>query len=253
MIEWTDDAIVLSARPHGEGSAVLQLLTRTHGRHAGLVRGGGSRRMKGVLQPGNAVAVQWRARLAEHLGSCTVELTRNHWADWLEDADRLCGLDAICAVSEASLPERESHEGVYQGVQAFLRHLGEDLWPALYVRWEIGLLGALGYGLDLASCAVTGASDDLVYVSPRSGRAVSRQGGEPYREKLLPLPAFLLGRRMPTPADVVDGLDLTGHLLRRHVLHPANRDLPASRLRLVDRMQRSATISMNPEAHQEVT
>lgn len=253
MIEWTDDAIVLSARPHGEGAAILQLLTRRHGRHAGLVRGGASRRMRGVLQPGNAVVAHWRARLAEHLGACTVELVQNRWAQWFDDPERLAGLDAICAVSEASLPEREPLEPVHEAATAFLDHLDAELWPALYVRWEIGLLGALGYGLDLSSCAVTGETDELVYVSPRSGRAVSRRGGEPYRDKLLPLPAFLLGKRAPTHADLLDGLELTGQLLRRHVLNPANRDLPPARLRLVDRIRHSSTISMHSDADQEVT
>jgi DNA repair protein RecO (recombination protein O) len=234
MIEWSDVGFVLSARPHGEGGAVVQLLTREHGRHAGLVRGGGSRRRAGQLEVGNTVRAVWRARLADHLGAYECETVANNAAHWIEDRVRLIAIAAACATAEATLPEREPHPGAYEGLDALIGLLGSPVWPAAYVRWEIGLLAELGYGLDLDRCAVTGARQELVYVSPRSGRAVSAEAGEPWKDRLFPLPGFLVGQGEPTPAAVRDGLALTAHFLRRNVLGPADRDLPAVRLRLYD-------------------
>lgn len=234
MIEWTDTGFVLSARPHGEGGAVVHLLTREHGRHAGLVRGGTSRRRAGQLEVGNLVRAVWRARLADHLGSYECETVGNAAAYWIEDRIRLTAIAAACATAEAALPEREPHPGVYEGLDALICLLDSPVWPAAYVRWEVGLLADLGYGLDLERCAVTGRTDDLRHVSPRSGRAVSDEAAEPWKGRLLPLPGFLIGRGEPTREAVRDGLALTAHFLRRNVLGPADRDLPAVRLRLYD-------------------
>ncbi|MET4701002.1 DNA repair protein RecO (recombination protein O) [Constrictibacter sp. MBR-5] len=234
MIEWTDAAIVLSARHHGEGSAIVQLLTATRGRHAGLARGGSSSRQRGTYQPGTEVAAVWRARLADQLGNLTCEAVHGHAAGWLDDAFRLAGIGAACAVAESALPEREPHPPLYHGMAAFLACLDSEVWPAAYVRWEIELLAELGYGLGLDACAVTGTTEDLAWVSPRSGRAVSREAGEPYATKLLPLPGFLVGGGDLADEDVIAGLDLTGYFLRRHVFAPADRDLPQARLRLAD-------------------
>lgn len=235
-MEWTDDAILLSARRHGETSAVVSLLTREHGRHAGLVRGGIGKAARGSLQPGNRLLVTWKARLEDHLGNLTWELTGSSGTAWLHDPRRLAGLSAACAMAEAALPERQAHAAVFEGLLAVLGALEGDEWPALYVHWELGLLAELGYGLDLSCCAATGQADDLAFVSPRSGRAVSRAAGQPYRDRLLVLPGFLLGAEA-RPADVVVGLALTGHFLERHVLGPQSKGMPAARSRLVERLQ----------------
>jgi DNA repair protein RecO (recombination protein O) len=240
-MEWTDEAIVLATRPHGEGAAIAHLLTRAQGRHAGLVHGGAGRSKRATVEIGNRVHATWRARLAEHLGTLTLEATHFHAAALLDDAARLAALTAACAVADTALPEREPHPALYAGTCALLGLLesaGDTVWPAAYVRWELGLLGELGFGLDLTRCAATGASDDLAWVSPRTGRAVSRAAGEPYRDQLLPLPAFLVGgapagEGAGEPAEIAAGLALTGHFLAAQVYAPFNRPPPAARDRLV--------------------
>ncbi|MDP6709170.1 MAG: DNA repair protein RecO, partial [Alphaproteobacteria bacterium] len=195
-MQWRDDGIVLAVRKHGETGAVVSLLTRAHGRHAGLVRGGAGRRQRGVLQAGNEVHAEWRARLAEHLGSYTVELTRARAAELMALPAPLAGLSAACAVLEATLPEREPHAPIFDALAVLLDALGSsEAWPAVYVRFELGLLQELGFGLNLSACAMTGAAEGLAYVSPKSGRAVTAEAGAPWKEKLLRLPAFLLGGR----------------------------------------------------------
>ena len=239
-MEWRDEAFVLGARPHGEGASVVQLLTREHGRHAGLLHGGQSGRNRGQAQPGNRVAVVWRARLAEHLGNYRLEPVSHTGAALFDDPARLAGLTAACAVAEMALPEREPHRPVFDGFAVLLETLIADddnaMWPAVYVRWELGLLAGLGFGLDLERCAATGANDQLAYVSPRSGRAVSLSAGEPYRDKLLTLPAFLTGDGAPSRRGCLDGLRLTGHFLARHVFHPLNRPEPPARATMVARL-----------------
>ncbi|MEE9196423.1 MAG: DNA repair protein RecO [Alphaproteobacteria bacterium] len=236
-MEWNDAGIVLSARKHGETSAILTLLTRAHGLHAGLVRGGAGKRARGVLQPGNRVHARWRARLSEHLGTFTCELTATFAAALLDDPPRLAGLSAACAVVEAALPERQPHAAVFDGLVAFLGALESDAWPSAYVKWELGLLRELGFGLDLSRCAATGQTDQLVYVSPKSGRAVSRAAGEPYKARLLPLPPFLLTEGEAGDAgQVADGMKLTGYFLERHVFGQRDRPPPPARLRLAGRL-----------------
>jgi DNA repair protein RecO (recombination protein O) len=242
-MEWTDQGIVLSARRHGESSVILSLLTAGHGRHAGLVRGGHSRRQRGILEPGNFVTATWRARLEDHLGNFGVELQRNPSAAWLDDPARLSALSAACIIADQTLPEREPSDGVYQGLLrlfAAMERLGEGPgWAAAYVEWELALLGELGFGLDLSACAATGQNDALAYVSPRSGRAVSISAGEPYREKLLKLPGFLIGQGAAEPADIAAGLTLTGFFLDRHLYAPHQRRLPDSRERMAARIGRA--------------
>ncbi|MFQ5958139.1 MAG: DNA repair protein RecO [Alphaproteobacteria bacterium] len=243
-MDWSDDGIVLAARRHGESSAVVQLFTRGHGRHAGLVRGGAGSRARGVYQSGNLVAARWRARLAEHLGVFTCELTRSTAAAFLDDALRLAGLASACAVAEAALPERHPYPALYDATLALIDALAaEPEWAAVYVRWELGLLDELGFGLDLGACAATGSNDDLAYVSPKSGRAVSRAAGEPYRERLLPLPGFLTGTGEADPDDVAAGLRLTGGFLDRRLFAPHERKVPAARERFVERFARTTTTS----------
>lgn len=239
-MEWSDDGIVLSARKHGESSAIVSVLTAEHGRHAGLVRGGSGSRMRGVLEPGNRVRMTWRARLEEHLGSFTqCDMVANLSAGLLDDPLRLAALQAICAVAEAALPERERHRAVYDGMIGLLGALGGESWPGLYVRWELALLSDLGFGLDLSTCAATGSNDDLAFVSPKSGRAVSASAGEPYRDRLLALPDFLLKAPYePGAGEIAAGLALTGYFLDRHVLAPHGKALPPARGRLMDRLAR---------------
>ncbi len=236
-MEWSDEAIVLSVRPYGETSAIVEALTREHGRHLGLVHGGASRKAKAMLQPGNSLHLTWRARLNEHLGSFHTEPLRARAGVLLERRELLAGLNAFAAVAVAVLPEREPHAGVYRAAELLLDAIAEQdfaHWAPLYVRWETGLLDELGFGLDLSRCAASGSTDDLIYVSPRSGRAVSRGGGAAYADRLLKLPPFLLGSQnaAPLPADILDGLKLTAYFLLDRVLQPHGKELPSARVRL---------------------
>lgn len=239
-MEWTDRGIVLSARRHGESSVILSLLTAEHGRHAGVVRGGQSRRRRGVLEVGNLVTASWRARLEEHLGNFTVELETGYAARVLDSADRLSALAALCATVDSCLAEREAHPAFFTDSLRLIADLEAPDYAAHYVVWELRLLGELGYGLDLSACAATGVVDDLVYVSPRSAQAVSRAAGAPYRDRLLPLPAFLKGGNSMTARDVLDGLRLTGYFLDRHVFQPHGGRLPDARERFVSRLRRES-------------
>jgi DNA repair protein RecO (recombination protein O) len=243
-MEWTDEGIVLASRPHGESAAIVVLLTAQHGRHAGLVRGATSSRSRGVLQPGNRVEATWSARLPEHLGSYRVELKESHASELFDDALKLAGLAAASAVAERALPEREPHPAIHNALNALIgameaAELG-DAWVAAYVRWELGVLAELGFGLDLSNCAVTGHNDELAYVSPRSGRAVSLSAGEPYREKLLALPNFLIDRGGGEHEDLMAGMTLTGFFLERHVFGTHGEAPPAARARFIDRLRTRA-------------
>lgn len=245
-MEWRDAGFVLGARRYGENALIVELLTREHGRHAGLVRGGQSPRRRAMLQPGNEVAAAWRGRLPEQLGTLECELRVAHAAPLLDDADRLAALNAATALLLAAVPEREPQPDLYAAFAALLAALDSlPLWPATYVVWECGLLAALGFGLDLGSCAATGTNQDLAYVSPRSGRAVSREAGLPYRDKLLPLPEFLWrDGAVGEAADIVAGLVLTRHFLLHHLLAPQGGRLPEAREMFADRMRRRAAAGM---------
>jgi DNA repair protein RecO (recombination protein O) len=249
-MDWTDTGIVLAARKHGETSVIVSLLTNEHGRHLGLVRGGAGRRARGVYETGNVVAATWKARLEEHLGSYSCELTHAVAAEHLDHPLRLAGLSALAAVTEAALPEREQHGLLFGHFARLIDDLTGGNWMRDYVAFEMALLTEMGFGLDLSACAATGETDDLIYVSPKSGRAVSRAGGAPYKEKLLPLPAFLAGAGTEAgaeaeakPGDVMDGLLLTGYFLERHVFVHRRSGAPAARQRFIDRLAKSDTIS----------
>lgn len=239
-MEWRDHGIVLSARAHGESAAIVHLLTVAHGKAAGLVRGGRGRTLRGVLEPGNEVAATWRARLEEHLGTLTVEPLRNRAGLVLDDPGRLAALASACAVLDAALPDRLPLPHVHADTQTLLAALetGAPGWPAAYVRWELALLADLGYGLDLTACAATGSTEDLVYVSPKSARAVCREAGEPYKDKLLPLPGFLLGDpagdALVPMAEIAAGLRLMGAFLTADPMAGRDHKLPAARLRILD-------------------
>jgi DNA repair protein RecO (recombination protein O) len=237
-MDWRDTGFVLTARRHGESGLIVELLTEAHGRHAGLVRGGQSPKKRALLQPGNLVAATWRGRLPEHLGAFEIELLRPHAAGLIDDPDRLAALTAAAALIALALPEREPHADVFDALRRLIAALDSAGWAASYVAWEGALLAALGFGLDLSACAATGVNDDLAYVSPRSGRAVSRSAGAPYHDKLLLLPAFLWRDAAVEAADIVAGLALTGHFLHYHLLEPQGRTLPVARARLADRLKR---------------
>jgi DNA repair protein RecO (recombination protein O) len=247
-MEWTDEGIVLSARPHGENAAIVTLLTAQHGCHAGLMPGGQGRRAQSVLQTGNHVTARWRARLLDHLGNYSLEMVTAHAAPWLDNTEILGIISSACALTEASLPERQTMPGVYAGLLALLGWPDPALWAPAYVKWETMLLRALGFGLDFTKCAVTGETGSLSHVSPRTGRAVSRLAAAPYGDKLFALPGFLCGTSATwTTEDIVQGLDLTGHFLARHVFaHNHGRmggtvahDLPPARERLRDFYRRA--------------
>jgi DNA repair protein RecO (recombination protein O) len=237
-MQWTDEGIVLSAKPHGETAAVIELWTRVHGRYLGLVHGGRSRRLRPVLQVGNHVDATWKARLADQLGHVTIEMRRAFAAETLDDAAALAALSTITTLTRL-LPERDPHPNLYEITLFVLGFLNDaTVWPALLVRWELALLEELGFGLDLSQCAATGSNDQLIYVSPRTGRAVSASAGEPYRDKLLPLPAFLTRHRsgLVTGHDVRLGFALTGHFLETRVLLPRGQSLPQPRARLLSHL-----------------
>lgn len=233
-VEWTDVGVVLSVRRYGEHDIILHTLTEHHGHHAGVVKGGSGRRARGLYQPGNQLHMKWRARLADHLGTFTCEPMRMFAADALHDRSMLTALTALCATAEAVLPEREAHPLAYRQACHLLETLGQPGWIAGYVLWECHLLKELGFGLDLDSCAATGTTEDLIYVSPKSGRAVSRTGGAPYKGKLLDLPAFLSEdiTAPPDAEEVTAGLALTAHFLDRYVYAPHQKTLPDARQRL---------------------
>ena len=237
MPEWQADAIIISVRPHGEGNAVVSLLTADYGRHAGLVRGGASKKMRGTVQPGNRVQASWRARLSEQLGQMQLELTQAVAARFLDSPMRLAGVASVCALLEGALPEREPNERLYAGTDALLSVISMDDndegWLEGYVRWELGLLHAAGYQLDLDRCAASGEKTNLAYVSPKSGGAVSRHHAGQFANRLLALPRFLGGVACPSH-DWVAGLDLTGHFLAKRVFAAHNADIPAARRRLAD-------------------
>ena len=237
MPEWQADAIIISVWPHGEGNAVVSLLTADYGRHAGLVRGGASKTMRGTLQPGNRVQASWRARLSEQLGQMQLELTQAVAARFLDSPMRLAGVASVCALLEGALPEREPNERLYAGTDALLSVISMDDddegWLEGYVRWELGLLHAAGYQLDLDRCAASGETTNLAYVSPKSGGAVSRHHAGQFANRLLALPGFLGGVACSSH-DWVAGLDLTGHFLAKRVFAAHNADIPAARRRLAD-------------------
>jgi DNA repair protein RecO (recombination protein O) len=238
-MEFTDDAFVLAARAHGESGAIVDLLTAAHGRYAAHVAGGASRKLRPLLQPGARALVRYRARVSDQLGSASLEPVGEGPAQHFDDALALAGVAAAAAVVAGALPEREPHPGAFLAFESLSDAFAfPDIWPAVFVRFEAGLLQELGFGLDLSKCAATGAVDDLIYVSPRTGRAVSREAGEPYKDRLLALPPFLLSAQSRlAPGDIAAGLDLTGHFLEAYIFGPLNRPLPPARVWLLERLR----------------
>jgi DNA repair protein RecO (recombination protein O) len=236
VIEWRDEGILLSARPYGESAAIAELFTAGHGRHAGVVRGGASRRLRPLLQAGSTFAAEWRSRLDEHIGAFVLEPVRSS-APLMADRRALAALNAVTGLLAMVLPERDPHPPLYRGTAALLVGLEGGDWATAYLGWEMQLLEGLGYGLDLGSCAATGDTDDLAYVSPVSARAVSREAGAEWADRLLPLPPVMRGAPGARTADVARGLVTTGHFLGR-LAGELGRPLPAARDRLVTLLAR---------------
>ncbi len=226
-MEWQDDGLIIGAKRHGETSLILEVMTRRHGRHLGLVKGGRSKRMQPLLQPGNGVAVTWRARLEEHLGFYAVETVALRAGALMAAVRTLQGLNLVAALLRL-LAEREEHGMLFEEAVALVEALGDEAAPSALVRFELAVLAECGFGIDLTACAATGAREDLRFVSPKSGRAVSGAAGEPYRDRLLPLPGFLLGHRVNRvpPDDLRDGFRLAGYFLQRDVFAPRGLTLP---------------------------
>ncbi|MFZ1102505.1 MAG: DNA repair protein RecO [Hyphomicrobiaceae bacterium] len=243
-MEWSDEGVVLSVRAHGETAAVVELLTRAHGRHLGLVHGGRSRRLRPVLQIGNHVDATWKARLADNLGHFGIELRRGFAAPLMEDAAALAAITSLASLARL-LPERDPHPNLFEITLFVLGYLDDAaVWPALLVRWELALLDELGFGLDLATCVATGGTVDLIYVSPKSGRAVSAAAGEPYKDRLMALPAFLRGRPAASVSgeDILAGLALTGFFLETRALDPHDLGMPEARSRLVSYLRENRRV-----------
>src|SRR3954470_18818319 len=238
-MEFEDDAFVLAARAHGETGAIVELLTARHGRYAAHVAGGASRKMKPFLQAGARVIARYRARVSDQLGSAMLEPVGEGPSALFDAPLPLAGIAAAAAVAAGALPEREPHPGAYLAFEALSEAFAlEDVWPAVFVRFEAGLLTDLGFGFDLSKCAATGSTDDLIYVSPKTGRAVSRGAGEPYKDRLLTLPPFMLSAQSRLmPGDIGAGLALTAHFLEAYIFNPLNRPLPPARLWLLDRLR----------------
>lgn len=232
-MEWRDEALLLSVRPHGESAAIAEVFSAAHGRHAGVVRGGASRKMAAMLQPGSQLSVTWRARLEGHIGAFVLEPVKSR-AGLMADHLALSGLNALCALLHLALPEREDHGTLYRATLPLLDAMerGGD-WLPDYLRWELLLLEEVGFGLDLARCAVTGSRDDLAFVSPRTGRAVSRAGAGDWAARLLPLPQVLMGQGTGSRAEIGQGLAVTGHFLGREIAGLNGRPLPEARARFL--------------------
>ncbi|MGE0565245.1 MAG: DNA repair protein RecO [Pseudolabrys sp.] len=238
-MQWADDGIVLGVRRHGEANAIAELLTREHGRHLGLVRGGAGSRQKPVLQAGNTVSAVWRARLDDHLGHYTVEPLRVRTASVLIAPHAVFGVTHLATLVRL-LPERDPHPSIYMALEDILDRIDDvGAIAPMAARFELQMLSELGFGLDLESCAATGGADDLIYVSPKSGRAVSRTAGEPWRDRLLRLPAFLVDDNAAAQdSDVTDGFALTGYFLTRHVMEPRGLALAEERAHFIATLSR---------------
>jgi DNA repair protein RecO (recombination protein O) len=240
-VEWRGTGILLSVRRHGESSAIIEVFTEDKGRHAGVVRGGTSRKIAPILQPGAQLDVAWRARLEDHIGTFAVEPVRSRAAIVMGNRLALAGLNAVTALLGFCLPEREAHAALYRRTEQLLDLLGQDdLWPLAYLQWEVALLTEMGFGLDLSSCAVTGSTENLIYVSPRTGRAVSAEAAGVWADRLLPLPEVLRGGGDALDAEIVQAFETTGYFLSFHLAPDlGSRPLPDARDRFVATFIRS--------------
>ncbi len=235
MENWSDQAVVLRARVHGEGGAIVSVLTENHGRHAGYVHGAQSSKKRASVEPGTIVTVDWSARTSDSLGSFKLEADRSISPDIFQDSLKLSALQSACALCDAGLPEREGHAGLFHGFVALMDVMSADHWGAVYVMWEIQLLRELGFHLELNKCAGGGNPETLTHVSPKSGRAVSAEQAEPYKDKLLPLPEFLKpeamrGADIGGQEDVLRGLQVNTHFLEHWAFAHHTQGVPQARL-----------------------
>lgn len=245
MAEWSDRAISLGLRRFGETGAILEVFARAHGRRRGMIYGGASQKKRAPMQPGNTLAVTWKAKSDDGLGFFNAETEIERAAVHMASGEALAGLSALSDLLAAALPEGEAKPALYDAAETLLDTLGDDdIWPALFVRWELGLLAMLGYGLDLETCAVSGANDGLTHVSPKSGRAVRGSEAGDYLARLLPLPQFLIDSRAPaTPVDIRAGFRLTGHFLSERLFSDLNKPVPEARHLMIDRLERAGRVS----------
>ncbi len=238
-MEWVDVGYIISIRPHGETSAVVSVLTRDHGRYSGYVKGAFSKTKRAILDLGNEVEVRWVSRVEDSLGYFDFELIKAHSVAFLNEPLKLYALQSACSLADQTMAEREKHESVYEGFKILVSHMKSEVWAETYIFWELALIRELGFGLDLRSCAATGNvdsdNDQLAYVSPKSGRAVSLSAGEPYKDKMLPLPPFLIGRVSDNPQDIVDGLRLTQYFLENRIYSETYQVIPEARQRFFDK------------------
>ncbi len=233
MEQWQGQSIILAVRGHGENGAIVSLLSREHGRQSGYIRGAHSAKNRGTLEIGNIVDANWRVRTSDSLGYLTLELSHSTASRIMQDALKLSALQSACALCDSALPEREGYAGLYNGLAALLDILEKDIWAQGYVMWEIALLKELGFALDLSRCAAGGDSQNLGYVSPKTGRAVSLEAAQPYKDKLLLLPEFLKPQgKTSGESDVITGLNLTRYFLEHWVFAQHNKGLPEARRRL---------------------
>lgn len=245
MSTWSSDAIALSARKFGENDAILDVLTPDKGRASGLVYGGAGKTKRALLEPGTRLHVAWKARNDDELGHFeTLEPRSGGPADLMDDAAALNALSSTASLLVATTPERSQCFGLYEATEVLLDSLNDTTaWPAVYIRWEMGLLAEMGFGLDFSKCAMTGSMEDLAWVSPKTGRAACRTAGEPFADKLLVLPSFLLGgQNKPESGDVADGFALTGHFITRELLDPVRKTMPEARARLIFALGKSGRL-----------
>ncbi len=236
-MQWQDYGIILGVKPHGESSAILTMLTYNHGRHKGLIKGAYGKKLRGSLQLGNKLYLNWRSRLEENLGFYNIELINSNAAALMLEAGKLNALISACNIIDATLPEREIYLSLCENFAALMLALDHQRWPEIYVKWEISLLAELGFGLNLGCCVVTGVVDDLIYVSPKSGCAVSAAAGLPYHDKLLCLPSFLVSKYNQDKIsgdDIINGLHLSSYFLNRHLFNANNKPMPDARVRLIN-------------------
>lgn len=244
-MHWTDTAIILSAQKFSENSSIVTAFCSEHGISKGLVKGIQGKKNRGIFHPGNYVNISWRGRLAEHLGMFTAELNQSIAALILTDKQRLAALSTICALLEETLPEKEPHPDIFEQTLHVIQSIKEDLnWLPNYILLELNLLSELGFGLDLTACAATGSTKNLIYVSPKSGCAVSEQAGLPYKNKLLTLPNFIKNNHFEqiNGAEIKNGLELSAYFLNKYIFEPHNKIMPPSRARLVELVTKEAMV-----------
>ena len=248
MIEWRDEGVLLAVRKHGEAAVIVEFFTQHHGKHAGVVRGGAGRRQGPILQPGGQFEVVWKARLEEHMGAFTVEPMRSRAAQVMADPLALAGLTSVVGLLNFALPERAQHGALYSASINLLDLICvTEAWPLAYLHWEMQLLEDLGFGLDLSCCVVSGTTEELAYVSPKSGRAVAAHHAGRWKTQLLPLAPCMIGQSVADNGEIAAGLRTTGHFLEKW-LAPSlgDRGLPLARQRLVERLFRAARLEQGP-------